>query len=86
MEGIQVMLLENIHVSAGLVNGSEDFVTQIRYRIDEGDRYITSCLVYFPDCTGKHLPGLPEKPFPVLPIKRPISIVHPFSKRRLNFS
>ncbi|KZS90827.1 hypothetical protein SISNIDRAFT_390651, partial [Sistotremastrum niveocremeum HHB9708] len=58
VDGMPVILTNNLDVHHGAVNGSMGTLVSVRYTLIEGERYATSCVIHVPDFQGPPLPSL----------------------------
>ena len=81
--GMPVAVNQNFDVAAGVVNGSQGILRQIRYFTDgEQRRYLKSCVVEIPNSEDIEIPHLPKHHFPILPDTTDLRFEHPSSHRR----
>jgi len=65
--GMRVMVTENVATSAGVANGAEGVLKEVKYELDaEGNRYAVCAYVHIPGCK-LHAPGLAPEIVPILP-------------------
>ncbi|KAI0054498.1 hypothetical protein BV25DRAFT_1761897, partial [Artomyces pyxidatus] len=83
--GMKVMVIENLAMAYGIVNGAEGIVTHIDMEITPDGSKIAKCVyIRIPDC-GMELPGLPKDVVPVYPIRKTFTYKSP-TGLKCNFS
>ena len=81
--GMPVAINQNFDVAAGVVNGSQGILRNVRYFTGtQGQRYLRSCVVEIPNSEVVDIPHLPEHHFPVLPDVTDLKFEHGGSHKK----
>lgn len=81
--GMPVVLLQNLDICHGVVNGSTGFLTQIQYEFNDfGECEATSCIVKFNNCVAPAMSNLETGEMPITPTTLGVQFKNPFSKIR----
>lgn len=62
------MITKNIAIKANVVNGAEGIITDIKYNLNDYDRWYIICTYVKIDWSQLQAPGLPYEVVPILPV------------------